>query len=309
MGQQLISPNKIKTGGVPMLHGNRSVLGWGLALGIILLCLALPNVLQAGKRDHKISDPPSGFKSTKGAKVGIVLMHGKNSDPHAWLPPLTKALRNSGYWVVTPVMTWGNEREFDASYDDAMAEIKGIIDKLRQGGANKFFVGGHSMGATLALGYAARNPDVDGLLVIAPGHTPEAPGFQDKIGSSPLLAYKKIKAGEGDKRASFNDVNMGNSRSIYTTANIYASFYDVTGPANVKENMRSIGKSTAIFWAIGKQDWIYLTYPPRAQNYIDSAPDNPLHELHVVAGDHYITPDTAKDLANIWIKKVISSKQ
>ena len=84
--------------------------------------------------------------------IGVVLMHGKagTSSPSSPTGVLSEHLEGSGLLVVAPDMPWSEERVLDQSYEDAMQEIDTIVQGLRDKGATRIVVGGHSMGATTA---------------------------------------------------------------------------------------------------------------------------------------------------------------
>lgn len=104
-------------------------------------------------------------------KTGVVLMHGKwgTSLPGSPVGKLASYLRNEGFLVAAPEMPWSRERGLDKPYEDAMSEIDEIVKQLRDQGATRVVVGGHSMGANAAIGYGARREGLAGVMAIAPG--------------------------------------------------------------------------------------------------------------------------------------------
>ncbi len=86
-------------------------------------------------------------------RIGLVLMHGKAVNLEN-LGDLSTALEGQGFLVATPMMPWSRDRYLNATYEAALDEIAEAIQKLKQRGATRIVVAGHSMGANVALGYA-----------------------------------------------------------------------------------------------------------------------------------------------------------
>ena len=102
--------------------------------------------------------PAVGWLTTPPAQaaeaVGVVLMHGKGSPGPKYVGSLADRLRDAGYLVSTPDMPWSASRIYDASYEAAMGEIDRAIERLKEKGATRFVVAGHSLGEYSALAAA-----------------------------------------------------------------------------------------------------------------------------------------------------------
>jgi esterase/lipase len=127
------------------------------------------------------------------ATVGVVLLHGKDAIP-ATVSGLADALKKNGFAVTTPEMPYSKYRNFDKAYEDTVPEIDNAVAELRQQGAKRVFVAGHSLGANVALYYGTR-VSVDGVLAIAPGHTPELKGYSSRVHDSVEPARKMVNEG------------------------------------------------------------------------------------------------------------------
>ena len=103
-------------------------------------------------------------------EIGVVLLHGSKKATK-WISPLVKQLKKAKIQVVTPEMTWSENRRWDVSSSDTMTEIDNAVATLRNNGATKIFVGGHSIGGSVAVAYATNKKDIAGVLLIAPAHT------------------------------------------------------------------------------------------------------------------------------------------
>ena len=110
--------------------------------------------------------PTLSLQAGAGDKVGVVLMHGKNRTAKAKSPigKLMYELEVADFIVIAPDMPWSRTRGFDKTYVESMAEIDKAVAKLRDKGATKIVVGGHSIGANAALGYGARREGLAGIL-------------------------------------------------------------------------------------------------------------------------------------------------
>jgi esterase/lipase len=153
-------------------------------------------------------------------KVGIVLLHGKQSRPTGAVAPLERTLKGAGYLVATPEMPWSRDRIYGASYEDAMSEIDKAADELRKKGAGKVVVIGHSLGGNAAVGYAARRTDLGGIVVLAPGQYPELPMWRERFTLSVAHAREMVAAGHGDSVESFTDFNMGKTFYCQASARV-----------------------------------------------------------------------------------------
>lgn len=101
-------------------------------------------------------------------------MHGKQGGGprDTSLDSLHRKLLEAGMEVVKPEMPWSFNRFIDGNWDTVMNEIRLHVDKVKQTGANKVVLIGHSLGSPAAMSYAARHADVSAIALLAPGHIP-----------------------------------------------------------------------------------------------------------------------------------------
>ncbi len=229
---------------------------------------------------------------------GIVLLHGKQGSASSpQLKQLVSALMREGFLVNTPEMPWSGGRIYDQTYEAAMEEIDAAVQELRERGAKKIFVGGHSLGANAALYYATRT-SLAGVLALAPGHRPDSRLFQKKLAASVERAKSMIQAGKGDERASFDDINQGKSLTVQTTAKIYLSYMDPEGAAVMPKSATAIKPGIPLLWVVGTYDGIYKLGPTYA---FDKAPPHPHNKYVVVTSDHRNTPRDATSEIIAWL--------
>lgn len=86
------------------------------------------------------------------------MLHGKSpsssSDPY--FGAMRGSLERQGWLVTFPDMPWSRYRYLDGNWDQAMSEIDDHVNALKNKGANKIVLIGHSMGVPAAMSYAAR---------------------------------------------------------------------------------------------------------------------------------------------------------
>lgn len=231
--------------------------------------------------------------------AGVVLLHGKQGSPSSHhLTQLVSALQREGFLVSTPEMPWSGSRIYDQTYQAAMEQIDNAVKELRERGTKKIFIAGQSLGANAALYYATRT-SVDGVLALAPGHTPEQDGFRRRFSDGVEQAKNMIRVGKSDERASFNDTNQGKDFTVQTTAKIYLSYMDPEGPAVMPKSAAAIKPGTALLWVVGTNDAMYKRGPAYA---FEQAPRHPQSKYVVVRSDHFNTPRDAVDEILAWLR-------
>jgi len=231
---------------------------------------------------------------------GVVLMHGKFGTAGAFLGGLATALRNEGAIVVTPEMPWSLRRIYDATYDEAMAEIDRAVADVRRQGAVKIVVGGHSMGANAALGYAARRDGLSAVVALAPGHPQDISIMRLRTRHGVARAREMIAAGHGDESAMFPDMAQGVPFPIRTTANIYLSLFDPDGPATMPKNAAAMGP-VPLLWVVGIADPIFFKGRDYAFNL---GAKDPRSKYLEIAATHMTTPFQARHAVVEWLKSL-----
>jgi pimeloyl-ACP methyl ester carboxylesterase len=240
-------------------------------------------------------------------RIGVLMLHGKSpgsaTGPIAVLKP---KLEREGMAVLLPDMPWSSRRYIEGSWDKAMGEIAGHVKALREGGATKIVLIGHSMGVPAALSYAARKGDVQALVLLAPGHVPllyydnpRATFMRDSVDKARSLAG----AGKGDSRESFTDINQGRQQVVVMTAKDYLSYFDPQSDAEMSVVAPRVPPATSSLVVVGDEDRIFS----RARSYIfDRLPANPKSGYLEVKANHISTPRVASDAVVEWIKKAVA---
>lgn len=236
-----------------------------------------------------------------GEKIGVVLMHGKGGTTQ-WVDPLGSSLRSAGVQVDVPDMAWHRDRIYDKTFDEAMAEIKSHVVKMKSKGVQSVYVAGHSLGAIAAAGYGARYDDVQGIILLAPGHFTAWWGFHRHFVDDLSKAESMIKSGKGNEESSFSDSNMGKSYTRHITANVFKSWFSDTGPAEFVSNMTNIKRGIPVLYVAGSQD-----RNPQTQNReyaFDKAPTNSKSKFVIIASDHLDVPRKADEVVIEWLRNM-----
>lgn len=103
------------------------------------------------------------------------------------------------------------------------------VRRARAVGARQAVLAGHSLGANVAVGYAARSDGVAAVIALAPGHRPDFTAT--RTGESLDQARAMITAEQGSAIAKFLDFNHDEVFAIKTSANGYVSFFNANEPA------------------------------------------------------------------------------
>ena len=231
---------------------------------------------------------------------GVVLLHGKGGTPTSMIEGLAESLRKQGALVEAPELPWSARRMYDATYDQAMAEIDLAVQKLKWQGATRIVVAGHSLGANAAIGYAARREGLAAVIAMAPGHLPEAWALRLRTRSAIARAKKLIAEGKGDVPDSFPDLAQGIPYSVKATPNVYLSMFDPEGPAVMPKNSAAMGE-VPFLWVVGVADPMFF----HGRDYaFDPGAKHPKSRYLVIPGMHLTTPFQARGTIIDWLKSL-----
>lgn len=241
-------------------------------------------------------------------RIGVLMLHGKNpgSNQDASFAVLKPVFEREGWLVQFPDMPWSRGRYIDGNWDKAMVEVAAHVKTLRDQGASKIIIVGHSMGVPAAMSHAARGGDVQGLVLLAPGHIPRGyytsarlKAVRDSIDEARAL----VAAGKGDSRERFIDINQGKSQVLVTTAKDYLSYFDPASDADMSVTAPRLPLALPVLTAMGEKDPLFTHI--RAY-YVDKLPANPKSKYLEVSGGHLETAREASDEIVAWIKAAVA---
>ena len=242
------------------------------------------------------------------ASTGVLMLHGKSpggpQDPN--FSVLKTRLEREGMTVLMPDMPWSRNRYIDGNWDQAMAEITHHVKTLRERGAHKIVLIGHSMGCPAAMSFAARGGDVQALVLLAPGHMPKgyfmAPHLK-VVRASIDEARALVAANKGDSKERFNDINQGAAQPVVMTARDFLSYFDPQSDADMAVTAPRVPAAVPSLSVLGHRDPMYTlarTY------YFEKLPAHPATRYLQIQADHLSTPREASDAVLEWIRQAVT---
>ena len=261
------------------------------ALAFPLACMLLPLAANA---------------DSGGAKIGIVVMHGKGGAPTKFVAELASSLEAQGFLVANIEMPWSGRRDYDADVAAAEADVESALSSLRGKGAQKLFVAGHSQGGLFSLYFGGKHV-VDGIVAIAPGGNVDGPVFRDKVGDSVALARKLIAEGKGDEKIRLNDFEASKgSYAVVTTPATYLTWFDPEGAMNQTKAIKSVNPSVPVLFIAPTGDYPGLLKVKHQM--FDALPKNPRTKLYEPSSSHLGAPSASiKEIAE-WTTAVANGQ-
>ncbi len=121
--------------------------------------------------------------SADGGPTGVLVLHGFTGNPQS-MRPLAEALAAAGHTVSLPLLPGHGtrvEEMLPTRWEDWSGAAEKAYDELA-GRCATVFVAGLSMGGTLTLWLACRQPDVAGIVLVNPLADGTAPGVTATVG-------------------------------------------------------------------------------------------------------------------------------
>ena len=233
--------------------------------------------------------------------LGVVVMHGKGGMPQRYVSDLAEALARNGYLVANLEMPWSRLRNFAAPVAEAEAAVAAALSQLRDQGAKRSFVAGHSLGGAYAL-YLAGRLDADGYILIAPGGDVSNPFFRQSLVGLPK-AEELVAAGKGDVPTQLEDYEGG--RGTYTIETIpvhYLAWHAADSPMNMTRAVRAANPGSPVLFIIPTRDYPGLLRSSPA--LFAMLPRNPLTRLYRPDSDHLNAPGASAEEIVRWTREV-----
>ena len=243
---------------------------------------------------------------TGGARIGIVIMHGKGGSPAKFVSDLASALERQGFLVANLEMPWSGRRGYDVDVSAEEKEVESALGSLRDKGAHKLFVAGHSQGGLFALYFGSKHAP-DGVIAIAPGGDVSSVLFRDKVGESVDLARKLIAEGKGQEKTRLSDYE--GSRGVYpivTTPAAYLSWFDPEGAMNQMAAIRNMSPDLPVLYIAPTGDSPGLR--KLKQKMFDALPKNPRTRLYEPDSSHLNAPTASIKEIVEWTTAVANGR-
>ncbi|MES2877094.1 MAG: alpha/beta hydrolase [Pseudomonadota bacterium] len=227
----------------------------------------------------------------------LVLMHGKWGSMQNLV--FFEREMSTACTVKSLEMPWSGRRAYDQPYPVAMQEINTQVKAFRTQGFKHVLVGGQSFGTNAALAYMATLGDADGVIALAPGHSPKL--MYDRGISKTVVdqARELVDAGRGEEPLTMDDLNQGKRRSMRMSATTLLSYFDPAGLGHMPATAAGFKKAVPVLWVIGTADPLY----PAGEGYAYARlPAHAKSKYWVVEADHINTPEVAAQGTLEWIK-------
>lgn len=245
--------------------------------------------------------PVASVAQVQETPVGIVIMHGKGGSPNRFVIELANGLKEKGLLVANLEMPWSRARDYDVEVDSADKQVTEAIASLRQQGARKIFVSGHSQGGVYAMSYASRQA-VDGVIPIAPGGFVNSLIFQQKLGDSLAEARRLVAEGKGAEKARLMDFEGAKgSYPVVSPPGAYVTWFDPNG-AMSSAVIRQVRASTPTLLIVPTRDYPALL--KSSQSVFDGLPAHPLKRFFQPDADHLGAPVASIEEIATWTRAV-----
>jgi pimeloyl-ACP methyl ester carboxylesterase len=238
------------------------------------------------------------------ARIGVILLHGKMgtaTDHRAGLNKIGSMLAASRHLAVVPSMPWRGDDWLNIGVDmpRVLDQIEILAASLRTRGATRIALIGHSLGANVALAYAAERGPVAGLVMAAPGHNPHLlfqrnPAIRDAI----ERARTMVSRDGGAEKIEWPDAIQGARLTVSTTANVYYSWMNPEGLAVMPVQARRLPASTPLLLVISRRDPFFDA--AESSVYVPAA-RHPHSRYLAIGADHSTTPLAAATSIVQWL--------
>ena len=249
---------------------------------------------------------PLVAQSVTSSQIGVIVMHGKGGMPSKHVAEFAKRLEEKGYIVANIEMPWSKKREYDVTMETAHKELESVLNELRQKGAQKLFLSGHSQGGLVALALGS-DLNVDGIIAIAPGGNMASTINREKLGETLTKAQHLIQEGKGDEKGEFYDFETSKGKyPIQTTARNYVSWFDPEGLMNQEKSSALINPKIPVLFIVPTSDYPGLLKVK--QKMFNTLPKNPYTKLYEPSATHLEAPSASSEEVSLWIQNVAEGR-
>ena len=232
-----------------------------------------------------------------------LLLHGKWSYPNSvFWSALDQELLTHCIKTEHVHMPWSAIKQYDQTYEDLLYTLANKIKEYRQQGFKKIILIGHSFGANCTLVYQSVYGDADILVCVAPGHSPERTHkAQRKRQYQIVKAQTNIATALEQTPITFNDINCERTRDLTVPSNIFYSYFNPAGLANMLMTSKKIKSTRPTLYIEARSDYCYRG----PKEIFDQLPMHPASCYVLINANHVTVIEKAKKNIIEWLKKVI----
>ncbi|MGH8617279.1 MAG: alpha/beta fold hydrolase [Burkholderiales bacterium] len=243
---------------------------------------------------------------TSPVKIGVVVMHGKGGAPTRHVSELAVALESAGFLVRNMEMPWSGKREYDVNVAAAVQEVEAALAALRDAGAQKVFVAGHSQGGVFAL-YFGGGHAVDGIIAIAPGGDVANAYYRARVAEPLAEARKLVAEGRGAERTKLADFEGAKGTfAITVSPAAYVTWFDPDGAMNQAAAVRKMQSAVPVLYIAPTKDYPALM---RLKNQMfDALPRHPRTKLFEPDATHLYAPTASIQEIIAWTTGVANAR-
>jgi len=246
-----------------------------------------------------IFPPALAQAPAEGKACAMVVMHGKWGGPR-FLDGFARAM-SPACDAKTIEMPWSARRGYDVGYPGALQEISQQVQAFRAQGYRRVLLAGHSFGANAVMAYMAEMGDADGIIALAPGHSPRYMYETGMDRSAVDAARSAVAERRADEKIKLNDMNQGQRRDFNLPAQVLLSYFDPDGLGHMPATAARFKRAVPFLWVVGTRDPIY----PLGEGFAYAlAPLHPQSSYKVVQADHKDTPEVATPQVLAWVRQV-----
>jgi pimeloyl-ACP methyl ester carboxylesterase len=236
------------------------------------------------------------------AAIGVVVMHGKGGGPTKLVAGLAKDLEKRGYLVANLEMPWSGPRQYDVDVPTAEGEVRTALAGLRERGAKKVFIAGHSQGGLFAL-YLGGRLEADGIIAIAPGGNVASNVFREKIWHALSEAEGLVARGKGAEKARLADYE--NERGVFNLTSppaAYVTWFRSDGAMNMSRAVASVNARIPVLFIVPTADYPGLLR--QKDIMFGRLPQHPLTKLYEPAASHKMAACESREEIARWMAEV-----
>ena len=236
-----------------------------------------------------------------GKACAMIVMHGKWGGPR-FLDGFSRAMAPACE-AKSIEMPWSGRRAYDAGYPAALQEISAQIKAFRAQGYRRVLLAGHSFGANAALAYMAEIGDADGIIAMAPGHSPRYMYDSGMVRSAVNEARAAAAGGRAEDKVKLNDMNQGLRRDFNLPAQVLLSYFEPDGWGHMPATAARFKQAVPFLWVVGNTDPLFAA----GENFAYAkAPSHPRSRYLVVTAGHKDTPEVATAQILQWVQQTIA---